>query len=284
MTLTGASAAGLPKEYHLNLAPAPTPIYVFSEDAAGAVALEGAVKHRGDVGPADGHSAEYRALVRRRTADADTHTRGVQQYHDVQMPSRPAAASRVISTITGKVRPSLGLPSLAPSLRVAITHAVRAVQRKDVRRVANEPPEKRERMDQDKLEEILFDRFERRPNYTLKELIDITQQPLVRTAALAERCRDCVCTRRTLRRCWASCASTTSAARTRTPTSSGQSTGTAPRTSTRRPRPIRWLQVRRSMRRECTHTVHTSRQVGEQRGSICARQKQGGRWVAANAV
>ena len=60
-----------------------------------------------------------------------------------------------------------------------MTH-VCLVQRKDTRRVANEPPEKRERMEEEKLQAIIFERFERRPYYTLKELSDITQQPQVR--------------------------------------------------------------------------------------------------------
>ena len=103
MSLSGPYATNLPKEYRLNLNTAPNPIYAFSEDTQGNVALEGTVKHRCDVGPVDGESAEYRNLVRRRTAEGDAKTRGVQQYNDVQMPVRPAAASRVISTITGKV-------------------------------------------------------------------------------------------------------------------------------------------------------------------------------------
>lgn len=103
MSLSGPSAANLPKEYRLNLAPAPTPIYAFSEDAQGNVALEGAVKNRGDVGPMDGDSVEYRNLVRRRTVESDTKSRGVQLHNDAQMPIKPVNSSRVISTLTGKV-------------------------------------------------------------------------------------------------------------------------------------------------------------------------------------
>ena len=35
-------------------------------------------------------------------------------------------------------------------------------------------------MEEEKLQAIIFERFERRPYYTLKELSDITQQPQVR--------------------------------------------------------------------------------------------------------
>lgn len=108
MTLTGPLSANLPKEYHLNLTAAPNPMYCFSEDAQGSVALEGVVKHRGDIGPVDGDSAEYRNLVRKRTQESDVRTRGVQQWNDAQAPARPSV-SRVISTITGKVLASLAL-------------------------------------------------------------------------------------------------------------------------------------------------------------------------------
>ncbi|KAG0457328.1 hypothetical protein HPP92_022179 [Vanilla planifolia] len=141
-----------PKSYSLNMFKDFVPMCTFSESDQGKLAVEGKVEHKFDMEPHSENFGEYGRLCRERTNKAMIKTRQIQ----------------VIDNDNGVLmRPMPGMFGLVPS------------GSKDKKKVApvkaNEM--KRTRRDRTELESIIFKLFERQPNWSLKQLVNETDQP-----------------------------------------------------------------------------------------------------------
>ncbi|GAA0145535.1 hypothetical protein Leryth_005305 [Lithospermum erythrorhizon] len=152
MEMANNDIVNMPKSYSLNMFKDFVPMCVFSESNQGRVASEGRVEHKFDMKPHHASSDEYRKLCRERTTKSMIKNRQIQVIDNdrgVLMRSMPGSLGFSVSSSKDKKR-------AAP------------VKGSDV---------KRTRRDRGELEDIMFKLFERQPNWTLKQLVQETDQP-----------------------------------------------------------------------------------------------------------
>ncbi|GAB2291817.1 hypothetical protein Dimus_026068 [Dionaea muscipula] len=150
MEMTGTEVG--PRSYSLNMFKDFVPMCVFSENNQGRLAVEGKVEHKFDMKPHNENFEEYGKLCRERTSKSMIKNRQIQ----------------VIDNDRGMhMRPLPGMVGLI------------AVNSKDKKKTAAVKPSdvKRTRRDRGELEDIMFKLFERQPNWTLKQLVQETDQP-----------------------------------------------------------------------------------------------------------
>ena len=158
MELVGHSANGIPRAYHLHVTPDELPMHVFSDVREGTAAaeaaaianahahvfqestivLEGVVAEKLDMRPSDVNDEGYRLVSRARMATAQVKTRVMQSATETRVAPLPKARN-----------------------------LARADQAK---------PERRERMDRPVLEDVVFQLYERRAQWSLKQLVAETRQ------------------------------------------------------------------------------------------------------------
>ncbi|KQK09979.1 general transcription factor IIF subunit 2 [Brachypodium distachyon] len=140
-----------PKSYSLNMFKDFVPMSVFSESNQGKLACEGKVEYKFDMEPHRENLSDYAKLCRERTEKSMIKTRKVH----------------VLEKDNGMgMRPLLNIISLTPGLKE---------KKKSI--PAKVSDMKRTRRDRGELEIILFKLFERQPNWSLKHLMQETDQP-----------------------------------------------------------------------------------------------------------
>nr|XP_027105005.1 general transcription factor IIF subunit 2-like [Coffea arabica]XP_027111543.1 general transcription factor IIF subunit 2-like [Coffea arabica] len=151
MELAGAESGNIPKCYSMDMSTDFIPMSVFSESAQGKVSVEGKIYHKFDMKPHGKTIEDYGKLCRERTTKYMTKTRQIQ----------------VIDDDSGQhLRPMPGLFGL------------KASGPQEKRKMPVKSSElKRTRRDRNEMEEIMFKLFERQPNWTLKQLVQETDQP-----------------------------------------------------------------------------------------------------------
>ncbi|PPD88870.1 hypothetical protein GOBAR_DD14191 [Gossypium barbadense] len=152
MEVAGLETERIPKSYSLNMFKDFVPMCVFSESSQGSVAMEGKVEHKFDMKPHEENIEEYGRLCRERTNKSMIKNRQIQ----------------VIDNDSGvHMRPMPGMVGLISS-NPKDKKKTMPVKQSDV---------KRTRRDRGELEDIMFKLFERQPNWTLKQLVQETDQP-----------------------------------------------------------------------------------------------------------
>ncbi|XP_010253576.1 PREDICTED: general transcription factor IIF subunit 2 [Nelumbo nucifera] len=152
MELVGNEPGNGPKCYSLDMSKDFIPMCVFSETSQGRVAMEGKVLHKFDMKPHNENIGDYGKLCRERTNKYMVKTRQIQ----------------VIDNDRGvHMRPMPGMVGLLTSGSKDKKKTV-PVKGSDL---------KRSRRDRGEMEEIMFKLFERQPNWTLRQLIQETDQP-----------------------------------------------------------------------------------------------------------
>ncbi|KAL8459078.1 hypothetical protein ACS0TY_035682 [Phlomoides rotata] len=152
MDMAGSEAVNMPKSFSLNMFKDIVPMAIFSETNQGRVATEGKVEHKFDMKPHHENIEEYRRMCRERTNKSMVKSRQIQVINNdrgAYMRPMPGMMGLITSTSKDKKKP-------AP------------VKGSDV---------KRTRRDRGELEDIMFKLFERQPNWTLKQLVQETDQP-----------------------------------------------------------------------------------------------------------
>ncbi|KAL2468300.1 Transcription initiation factor IIF [Forsythia ovata] len=152
MEMAGSEDVNMPKSYSLNMFKDIVPMCVFSETNQGRVSMEGKVEHKFDMKPRHQNIEEYRKICRERTNKSMIKNRQIQVIDNdrgVLMRPMPGMLGVISSTLKDKKK-------AAP------------IKGSDV---------KRTRRDRGELEDIMFKLFERQPNWTLKQLVQQTDQP-----------------------------------------------------------------------------------------------------------
>lgn len=152
MEMASTEASHVPKIYSMNMFKDFVPMSIFSETNHGRVAMEGKVEHKFDMKPFEENLEEYGRLCRERTNKSMIKNRQIQVIDNdrgVHMRPMPGMIGMISSTSKDKKR-------TAP------------VKQSDM---------KRTRRDRGELEDIMFKLFERQPNWTLKQLVQETDQP-----------------------------------------------------------------------------------------------------------
>ncbi|KAK6131004.1 hypothetical protein DH2020_035253 [Rehmannia glutinosa] len=164
MEMAGSEVVNMPKSYSLNMFKDFVPMGVFSETNQGRVAMEGKVEHKFDMKPHHRNIEEYRKMCRERTNKSMVKNRQIQ----------------VINNDRGvHMRPMPGMMGLITSTSKAITFLLLFYVIQDKKKAApvKASDMKRTRRDRGELEDIMFKLFERQPNWTLKQLVQETDQP-----------------------------------------------------------------------------------------------------------
>ncbi|XP_060186525.1 transcription initiation factor IIF subunit beta isoform X2 [Lycium barbarum] len=153
MELAGTSSGNMPTHYSMDMSTDFIPMSIFSESAQGRLSVEGKIYHKFDMKPHHENIENYGKLCRERTNKYMTKSRQIQ----------------VIDNDNAKhMRPMPGF------------FATKASGSADKKKVPSKGLEmKRTRRDRDEIEEIMFKLFERQPNWTLKQLVNETDQPEV---------------------------------------------------------------------------------------------------------
>eukprot|EP00013_Stygamoeba_regulata_P010604 CAMPEP_0177670742 /NCGR_PEP_ID=MMETSP0447-20121125/24272_1 /TAXON_ID=0 /ORGANISM="Stygamoeba regulata, Strain BSH-02190019" /LENGTH=216 /DNA_ID=CAMNT_0019177967 /DNA_START=222 /DNA_END=872 /DNA_ORIENTATION=- len=135
-----------PNEYGITLTTDPNPIHIISQDASGALSVEGRVEKKGELKPVE-LTQQYRELCKERT-------------HNVRALKRTTLPTdgRLVDA-EGIYPKMLGLPQHMQKRNTVI--------------------DKRERMDRVLLENKLFALFEEKQLWSLRDLINATNQPAV---------------------------------------------------------------------------------------------------------
>ncbi|XP_043701913.1 general transcription factor IIF subunit 2-like isoform X1 [Telopea speciosissima] len=150
MELNGNESENVPKRYSLDMSTDFIPICVFSQTSQGKVSVEGKVLNKFDMKPHNKDIGNYGKLCRERTTKYSTKARQVQVIDDnrgVHMRPMPLGL----------------LPSGAKDKKKTVP--VKGSEMKRTRR------------DRGEMEDIMFKLFERQPNWTLRQLIQETDQP-----------------------------------------------------------------------------------------------------------
>ncbi|XP_044509557.1 general transcription factor IIF subunit 2-like [Mangifera indica] len=152
MEFLGSESGFAPKHYAMDMAAEPgkfTPMCAFSESTQGKISCEGKILNKLDMRPIHDNMDNYRKLCRERTKKYTTKSRQIQ----------------VIDNDTGShMRPMPGMiiPTGFTEKRKAPTKGSEM---------------KRTRRDRGEMEDIMFKLFERQSNWTLRQLIQETDQP-----------------------------------------------------------------------------------------------------------
>ncbi|KAK1402672.1 transcription initiation factor IIF subunit beta [Heracleum sosnowskyi] len=151
MEMANKEAGNMPKSYSLNMFKDFAPMSIFSEVNQGRVAVEGRVEHKFDMKPHNENMEEYSKMCRERTNKSMMKNRQIQ----------------VIDNDRGVLmRPMPGIIGFITSN--SSTKGKKPVKAPDV---------KRSRRDRSELEDTIFKLFERQPKWTLKQLVQETDQP-----------------------------------------------------------------------------------------------------------
>ncbi|RAL40273.1 hypothetical protein DM860_006343 [Cuscuta australis] len=152
MELAGSEPGNIPKCYSMGMSTEFIPMSIFSESGQGRLSVEGKIYHKFDMKPHNENIESYGKLCRERT------NKYVKKDRQIQ----------VIDNDNGKhMRPMPWVFSSKPSGSAA--------EKKKASAKGSEL--KRTRRDRGEMEEIMFKLFERQPNWTLKQLIQETDQP-----------------------------------------------------------------------------------------------------------
>ncbi|EOA33440.1 hypothetical protein CARUB_v10020792mg [Capsella rubella] len=152
MEMNGAEFGNMPKSYALNMFKDFVPMNAFSDVNQVYPAVEGMVDHKFDMKPYGEDIEEYARLCRERTSKAMVKNRQIQVIDNdrgVHMRPMPGMLGLVSSNSKEKKKP-------APVKQTEV---------------------KRTRRDRGELEAIMFKLFEGQPNWTLKQLVQETDQP-----------------------------------------------------------------------------------------------------------
>ncbi|KAF5175741.1 Transcription initiation factor IIF, beta subunit, partial [Thalictrum thalictroides] len=149
MELAGNESENVPKCYSLDMFKDITPMCAFSQTNNGKVSVEGKVVNKFDMKPHNESIKEYGKLCRERTNKYMTKPRQLQMI-DNERHMRPM--------------PGMGIISSIPKDKKKAT----PVKGTDT---------KRTRRDRGEMEDIMFKLMERKPNWTLRQLIQETNQP-----------------------------------------------------------------------------------------------------------
>ncbi|VVA95365.1 unnamed protein product [Arabis nemorensis] len=152
MEMVGAEFGNMPKSYSLNMFKDIVPMATFSDVNLGNVATEGKIEHKFDMKPHGEDIEEYARLCRERTSKSMVKNRQIQVIDNdrgVHMRPMPGMLGLVSSNSKEKKKP-------APVKQTEV---------------------KRTRRDRGELEAIMFKLFEGQPNWTLKQLVQETDQP-----------------------------------------------------------------------------------------------------------
>nr|GLL17959.1 general transcription factor IIF subunit 2-like isoform X2 [Ipomoea trifida] len=153
MELAGTEPGNIPKCYSMDMSTDFIPMSIFSESVQGRLSVEGKIYHKFDMKPHNENIENYGKLCRERTNKYMTKSRQIQ----------------VIDNDNGKhMRPM-------PGIFAAPKPSSGSAEKKKAPTKGSEL--KRTRKDRDEMEEIMFKLFERQPNWTLKQLIQETDQP-----------------------------------------------------------------------------------------------------------
>ncbi|KAL7117392.1 hypothetical protein ACP275_03G069500 [Erythranthe tilingii] len=154
MEMAGGEVVQMPKGFSLNMFKDFVPMTVFSETNHGSVALEGKVEHKFDMKPHHQNIEEYRRMCRERTNKSMVKNRQIQVLDNdrgVHMRPMPGMMGMISSTSKDKKK------AAAPPIKG--------------------PDVKRTRRDRGELEDIMFKLFEKQTNWSLKQLVQETDQP-----------------------------------------------------------------------------------------------------------
>uniref|UniRef100_A0A0E0JP98 TFIIF beta subunit HTH domain-containing protein n=1 Tax=Oryza punctata TaxID=4537 RepID=A0A0E0JP98_ORYPU len=153
MEMAQTGNGNTPKSYSLNMFKDFVPMCVFSESNQGKLACEGKVGHKFDMEPHSDNLVNYGKLCRERTQKSMIKNRKLM----------------VLANDNGmSMRPLPGLVGLMSS----------GPKQKEKKPLPVKPSDmKRTRRDRRELENILFKLFERQPNWSLKNLMQETDQP-----------------------------------------------------------------------------------------------------------
>ncbi|KAF4393584.1 hypothetical protein F8388_023388 [Cannabis sativa] len=150
MELAGAESGNIPKRFSMEMSKDLIPMAVFSESSQGKISMEGKILNKFDMKPHPENLESYRKLCRERTQKYMTKTRKIQVIENdngARMRPMPGMMGFIVSGPDKKKTPTKGSEM------------------------------KRTRRDRGEMEEIMFKLFERQPNWTLKQLIQETDQP-----------------------------------------------------------------------------------------------------------
>ncbi|OMO81180.1 Transcription initiation factor IIF, beta subunit [Corchorus olitorius] len=149
MELVGTETGDVPKRYSMDMTKDFVPMSVFSESSNGKLSIEGKILNKFDMRPHDENIEKYGKLCRERTNKYMTRTRQIQ----------------VIDNDNGThMRPMPGM-------------MIAAVFNEKKKAPAKTSETKRTRRDRGEMEDIMFKLFERQSNWTLRQLIQETDQP-----------------------------------------------------------------------------------------------------------
>ncbi|CAL4947218.1 unnamed protein product [Urochloa decumbens] len=152
MEMVQANNGNTPKGYSLDMYSDFVPMRIFSESNQGKYACEGKVDQKFDMKPHSENLAEYGKLCRERTTKSM---------------AKPRRVEVLVDDTGNRMRPMPGVPPIPTTTNT-----------KDKKKPP--PPKyetKRTRRNRTEMENILFKLFERQPNWSLKHLIQETDQP-----------------------------------------------------------------------------------------------------------
>ncbi|GAB2276718.1 hypothetical protein Dimus_011434 [Dionaea muscipula] len=147
MELTSSELGNVPKCYSMDMSKDLLPMSVFSESAQGNFSVEGKIMHKFDMKPQYEAIDSYGKLCRERSVKFNTRSRQTQMIGNDRGTHMLPMPGGMIMTMEKKKVP----------VKVSET--------------------KRSRRDRGEMEGIMFKLFERQPNWTLRQLIQETDQP-----------------------------------------------------------------------------------------------------------
>ncbi|XWS56460.1 hypothetical protein CRYUN_Cryun09bG0087100 [Craigia yunnanensis] len=151
MQLVGTETGHVPKRYSMDMTKDFVPMSVFSETSQGKLSVEGKIINKFDMRPHDENIENYGKLCRERTNKYMNKSRQIQ----------------VIDNDNGThMRPMPGM-------------IITAVFNEKKKAPTKTSDTKRTRRDRREMEDIMFKLFERQHNWTLRQLIQETDQPEV---------------------------------------------------------------------------------------------------------
>ncbi|XVE75343.1 hypothetical protein DITRI_Ditri12bG0086700 [Diplodiscus trichospermus] len=149
MELVGTETGDVPKLYSMDMTKGFVPMSVFSETSLGKLSVEGKIINKFDMRPHDENIENYGKLCRERTNKYMKKPRQIQ----------------VIDNDNGThMRPMPGM-------------IIAAVSNEKKKAPMKTSDMKRTRRDRGEMEDIMFKLFERQPHWTLRQLIQETDQP-----------------------------------------------------------------------------------------------------------
>ncbi|XP_015583911.1 general transcription factor IIF subunit 2 isoform X2 [Ricinus communis] len=148
MELAGNESGNAPKSYSMDMSEDFIPMFVLSESAQGKVSVEGKILYKFDMRPHTENLENYAKMCRERTKKYMTKGRQIQIIDNDNGSHMRPMPLMIASGSNDKKKP----PAKATDV-------------------------KRTRRDRGEMEAIMFKLFERQPNWTLRQLIQETDQP-----------------------------------------------------------------------------------------------------------